>query len=149
MVFDRKMRDFIPSLTCKYKPAKDWAVMQEHRERTLASKRKLDNQKWSQRTKDLDELEVGTAVAIQNQTGNNPTKWDKTGIILENKPNSKVMNRVDGIRRVTMRNRRFVRQLEPVLRNNTRPEPVRRRAVRQPPVRPEFAGKNLPGRPPD
>ena len=39
--------------------------------------------------------------------------------------------------------------LEPVLRNNTRPEPVRRGAVRQPPVRPELAGKNLPGRPPE
>ena len=34
-----------------------------------------------------------------------------------------------------MRNRRFVRQLDPVLRNDTRPEPVRRKAVRQPPVR--------------
>jgi hypothetical protein len=40
----------------------------------------MDNQRWSHRTKDLDDLEVGTAVAIQNQTGPNPTKWDKTGI---------------------------------------------------------------------
>ena len=47
-----------------------------------------------------------------------------------------------------MRNRRFVRQLELMLRNDTRPETVRRRAVRQPPVRPELAEKNLPSRPP-
>ena len=26
------MKDFIPSLTYKYEPAKDWAVTQEHRE---------------------------------------------------------------------------------------------------------------------
>ena len=77
MVFGRQMRDFIPSLTYKYEPAKDWAVSQEHRERTFANKREMDNQRWSHRTKDLDELEVGTAVAIQNQTGPNPTKWDK------------------------------------------------------------------------
>ena len=56
----------------------------------------MDNQRWSHRTKALDDLEVGTAVAIQNQTGTSPTKWDKTGIILENKPNSKVMIKVDG-----------------------------------------------------
>ena len=111
MVFGRQMRDFIPSLTYKYEPAKDWAVSQEHRERTLANKREMDHQRWSYRTKDLQELEVGTAVTIQNQTGNNPTKWDKTGIILENKPNSKVMIKVDGSRRVTMRNRRFVRPM--------------------------------------
>ena len=91
MVFGRQMRDFIPSLTYKYEPAKDWAVCQEHRERTLANKRQMDKQRWSHRTKDLDDLEVGTAVAIKNQTGPNPTKWDKTGIVLENKPNSKVM----------------------------------------------------------
>jgi hypothetical protein len=104
----------------------------------------LDNQRWSHRTKDLNDLEVGTAVAIQNQTGNNPTKWDKTGIVIENKPNSKVMIRVDGSRRVTMRNRKFVRQLEPMLRNDTRPEPVRRRPVKQQPVQPKLTGKNLP-----
>ena len=60
MVFGRQMRDFIPSLTYKYEPDKD--------------KREMDHQRWSHRTKDLDELEVGTAVAIQNQTGPNPTK---------------------------------------------------------------------------
>ena len=43
MVSGRQMRDFIPSLTYKYEPAKDWAVTQEHRERTLANKREMDN----------------------------------------------------------------------------------------------------------
>jgi hypothetical protein len=134
IVFGRQMRDFIPSLTYKYEPAKDWAVTQEHRERTLANKREMDNQRWSHRTKALDDLEVGTAVAIQNQTGPNPTKWDKTGIVLENKPNSKVMQ-VDGSRRVTMRNRRFVRPMEPSLRLTTRPETARRRPAAQPTTR--------------
>jgi hypothetical protein len=130
MVFRRQMRDFIPSLTYKYEPAKDWAVTQEHRERTLANKMEMDNQRWSHRTKALDDLEVGTAVAIQNETGPNPTKWDKTGIVLENKPNNKVMIKVNGSRRVTMRNRRFVRPMEPTLRITTRP--ARRRPATQP-----------------
>jgi hypothetical protein len=92
----------------------------------------MDNQRWSHRTKDLDNLEVGTAVAIQNQTGPNLTKWDKTGIVLENKPNSKVMIKVDRSRHVTMRNRRFVRPMETTLRTTTRPAPARRRPATQP-----------------
>jgi hypothetical protein len=78
----------------------------------------MDHQRWSHRTKDLDDLEVGTPVAIQNQTGPNPTKWDKTGVVLENKPNSKVMIKVDGSRRVTLRNWRFMRPMETTLRTS-------------------------------
>ena len=63
-------------------------------------------------------------MAIQNQTGNNLTKWDKTGVILENKPNSQVKIRVDGSRRVTIRNRRFIRELNPDLRRNQVSAPV-------------------------
>ena len=108
----------------------------------------MDNQRWSHRTKALDDLEVGTAVAIQNQTGSNPTKWDKTGIVIENKPNSKVMIRVDGSRRVTMRNRKFVRLMEPMLRNATRSEPARRRTAQRPQIRQELPKENPPSRPP-
>ena len=61
---------------------------------------------------------------IQNQTGNNPTKWDKTGVVLENKPHSQVLVRVDGSRRVTLRNRRFIKELHPSLARMT-PEPVK------------------------
>jgi hypothetical protein len=77
MVFGRQMRDlrdFIPSLTYKYEPGKEWAVTQEHRERTLDNNRDMDNQRWSHRTKALDDLEVGTAVDIQNKTGSNGTR---------------------------------------------------------------------------
>jgi hypothetical protein len=147
MVFGRQMRDFIPSLTYKYEPAKDWAVSQEHRERTLANKREMDHQRWSYRTKDLDELEVGTAVAIQNQRGQNPTKWEKTGIIIENKPNSKVMIRVNGSRLVTLRNRRFVRPMETTLRTTTRQAPARRKMTTPPTIRQEQTREPLPSCP--
>jgi hypothetical protein len=146
-VFGRQMRDFIPSLTYKYEPAKDWAVSQEHRERTLDNKREMDHQRWSHRTKDLDDLEVGTAVAIQNQTEPNPTKWDKTGVVLENIPNSKVMIKVDGSRRVTLRNRRFVRPMETSLRTTTRQAPTRRRPATPPTTRQEQPRGTLPSCP--
>ena len=70
---------------------------------------------------DLEMLEVGTPVSIQNQSGNNPTKWDKTVVILENKPHSQVLIRVDGSRRVTTRNRRFIRPLDPRIKTPNSP----------------------------
>jgi hypothetical protein len=58
------------------------------------------------------------------------------------------MIRVDGSRRVTMRNRRFVRPMEPMLRNYMRPVPARRRTAQQPPIRQELPRKSLPSRSP-
>jgi hypothetical protein len=71
-----------------------------------------------------------------------------TGSVIENKPNSKVMIRVDGSRRVTMRNRKFVRPMEPMLRNSTKSEPARRRTTQRPPIRQELPKENPPCRPP-
>ena len=111
MVFGRQLRDFLPTLLHKFEPAKDWVATQEYRERTLAKKREADGTKWLAKSRHLKDLEVGSPVAIQNQTGNNPTKWDKSGIVLENRPHSQVLIKVDGSRRTTLRNRRFVRPL--------------------------------------
>jgi hypothetical protein len=147
MVFGRQMRDFLPSLPHKYEHTKDWSVTQEYRERTLAKKRESDDKKWRERTKDLDDLEIGSPVAIQNQTGNNPTKWDKTGIVLENKPNSQVLIRVDRSRRVTTRNRRFMRCLDPALRTIQSPRSVMREpAKKSPPVQKQHVREDLPVR---
>ena len=59
---------------------------------------------------------MGTSVCIQNQTGRHTTKWDKTGVVIENQPFSKVLVRVDGSRRITTRNRWFVKAILPPLR---------------------------------
>ena len=98
MVYGRQLRDFLPALHNKLEPMKDWSVTQEHRERTLAKKREDDGQRWATRTKDLAELVVGT-------------KWDKTGVVLESRPHSQVLLMMDGSRRATLRNRKFVRPL--------------------------------------
>ena len=74
-------------------------------------------------------------------------KWDKTGVVLENKPNSKVMLKVNGSRRVTMRNRRFVRSMETTLRTTTRPAPARRRPATPPTTRQELPRGSLPSCP--
>ena len=52
-------------------------------------------------------------VRIQNQVGPHPTKWDKTGIIIEVHQFDQYIVKVDGSGRVTLRNRKFLRQYLP------------------------------------
>ena len=91
----------------------------------MAARRDEDGTRLARYTKQQKELPVGTAVTVQNQTGRNPTKLDKTGIILENKKHSQVVVRKDGSRRATLRNRRFVKQILPPVRDCVpRPTPA-------------------------
>ena len=60
-------------------------------------------------------LPVGTMVTNQNQSGRNPDKWDKSSVLVETRPHDQVVVRVDGSRRLTIRNRRFVRELNPMI----------------------------------
>ena len=52
-------------------------------------------------------------MAIQNQSGRKPTKWDKTGVVVKIRPHEQLVVKVDGNRRLTLRNRRFIRELDP------------------------------------
>ena len=86
-------------------------INQELRERLLAKSREQDGERLARNTRQLEDLPIGTPVVIQNQTGRYPTKWDKTGVIVEIKPHNQLVIKVDGSRRLTLRNRRFVKKL--------------------------------------
>ena len=75
----------------------------------------LDAERWTEHTLRLSPLKVGDTVRIQNQTGPYPTKWDKTGLIIEVRQFDQYMVRVDGSGRVTLRNRKFLRKYEPAM----------------------------------
>ena len=65
----------------------------------------------------------GDHVRIQNQMGNYPTKWDKTGVIIEVRQYHQYVIRVDGSGRITIRNRKFLRKYTPIH------QPDRRRCI--------------------
>ena len=50
-------------------------------------------------------------MSIQNQTGKRPTKWDRSGIVVEVRDFDKYIVKVDGSGRLTLRNRRFLKKL--------------------------------------
>ena len=82
-------------------------------------------------------------VFIQNQTGHKPRRWDKTGEVMECKDFDQYVVKVDGSGRLTLRNRKFLRQRTPLRRHVS---PVRQESTKSylppitpvlPPVRPD------------
>ena len=69
--------------------------------------------KLSRGAKHLHPLKVGDHVLIQDQHGNNPKQWNKTGVVTEVGPYDSYLVSVDGSRQVTKRNRRFLRLIKP------------------------------------
>ena len=69
-------------------------------------------EQWTEHIKQLPPLRVGDHTCIQNQTG--PTKWDKTGIVIEVRQFDQYNVRIDGSGWVTLRNRKFLQQYIPV-----------------------------------
>ena len=86
-------------------------MVREYREKALARRLHRDGARLEQYTKKQQLIPVGDAVAVQNQAGRFPKKWDKTGVVVENMDHDKVLVRMDGSRRLTTRNRRFVKKI--------------------------------------
>ncbi|GFO50205.1 retrovirus-related pol polyprotein from transposon opus [Plakobranchus ocellatus] len=114
-IFGRPIRDFIPIHPGKYLPHKTWQETLSHREEALRNRHMRDAERLSAHTRVLPPLAVGDCVRIQNQTGPHPTKWDKTGIVIEVRQFDQYVIRVDGSGRVTLRNRKFLRLYHPVI----------------------------------
>ena len=99
-------------------------MLQEDRERAFAKKLYNDGTRLAVGTRKMPPLGVGDKVIVQNQTGRAPNKWDKSGVIIECKPHDQVNVMMDGSRRVSLRNRQFVRKINvpmPVVASGVKP----------------------------
>lgn len=113
-VFGRPIKDSIPILPGRYIPHPTWQDTLSLREEALRKRHMQALERWSEHTKRLPPLTVGNHVRIQNQTGSHPTRWDKTGVIVEVRQFDQYLVRVDGSGRLTLRNRKFLRRYVPV-----------------------------------
>ena len=117
VIYGRQIRDFFPVVNNKYEPKQEWGLIQEARELAMARRLDRDGARLAEHTKKQAVLPIGTQVAVQNQTGRFAKKWDKSGIVIDNKDYDKVLVRLDGSRRITTRNRQFVKKIiSPVVR---------------------------------
>ena len=113
-VFGRPIKDFIPILPGRYQLHPPWSDTLATREEALRNRHMKAAERWSEHTKRLPPLAVGDHVRIQNQTGPYPTKWDKTGIVIEVRQFDQYVIRIDGSSRMTTRNRKLMRKYLPV-----------------------------------
>ena len=67
-------------------------------------------------------LAKGDYVAAQNGEGSHQKRWDKTGQVMQKLPFRQYHVKIDGSNRLTLRNRKFLRRIEPVCRH--RPPPL-------------------------
>ena len=114
-VFGRPIKDFIPILPGRYQPHPTWSDTLSAREEALRNRHMKAAERWTEHTRRLPPLKVGDQVRIQNQTGPHPNKWDKTGTVIEVRQFDQYVIKVDGSGRITIRNRRFLRQYLPII----------------------------------
>ena len=111
LLFGHPIRDHLPRHDRELR--KEWTAIDDAREVALAKRAAKEVPTTG---KPLEPLDIGDSVQIQNQSGNHPTKWHNTGIISECLPNRQYRVIVDGSRRLTLRNRKFLRKIIPLSR---------------------------------
>ena len=112
-VFGRPIKDFIPILPGRYQPHPTWKDTLDTREHALRNRHMKACERLSEHTRNLPPLTVGDRVRLQNQVGPHPTKWDKTGVVIEVRQFHQYAVRIDGSGRITLRNRKFLRKYQP------------------------------------
>lgn len=111
ILLGRRIRDFFPFVNSSCKLRKEWRITADDREKALARRHVTQREQLSMRAHELKPLDIGESVLMQNQTGNHPIRWDRTGIIVEKGPGPRQYYvRADGSGRISLRNRRFLRK---------------------------------------
>ena len=117
IVFGRKLRDTLPridkSLNVFFNPQfrSEWRNAWDQKEIALQQRYRGCQDRLSEHTKLLPKLGEGDRVLIQNQRGTKPTKWDRTGTIVEVRNFDQYVVKVDGSGRLTVRNRRYLKKI--------------------------------------
>ena len=111
ILFGREIRDFFPFAPGKAGIRQEWRITAEEREKALSKRHTANLESWNRNVKELSDLGVGQQVLVQNQSGNYPQRWGKTGTVIGLGPGPRQYYiRMDGSRRVSLRNRRFLRK---------------------------------------
>ncbi len=121
ILYGRNLKDCLPSQQEALSVRSEWRNAADERERALRNRHVKAVECYNEHTKDLPELQERDYVVVQNQDGNHPKRWDKTGRVVGKLPFRQYRIKMDGSNRVTLRNRKFLRKIEPVCGHPTGP----------------------------
>ena len=105
LLFGHTIKDHLPNKFRKLR--KDWRNARRVEELSNCVK----NLPGQSSARILKPLSVGDHVSIQNQAGNKPKKWSNTGHVVQVLPNRKYLIMTCGSKRLTTRNRKFLRKI--------------------------------------
>jgi hypothetical protein len=117
IVFGRKLRDTMPRIDKSINIFNNktvrptWTEAWEQKELALRTRYQGCEKRLGEHCKTLPGLNEGDRVSVQNQTGNKPAKWDRTGTVVEVRDYDKYIVKIDGSGRLTLRNRRFLKKM--------------------------------------
>ena len=118
IVFGREIRDIIPRIS--YKPRSQWSDLAASRE-TAFLQRHYAKSELPRPQKSLSELSIGDKVYIQDQNGASPRRWSKSGVIVQSLPFQSYLVLIDGSRKLTKRNRQYLRRFVPFSQSFSNP----------------------------
>jgi len=119
ILFGRQLRDGLPTINGSVPKFFDhnirplWRDAWASKEDALRTRYARTYEALGEHSRPLPPLQPGDRVYLQNQVGNFPKKWDRSGTILESRDHDQYVIKVDGTGRLTLRNRRFLRRLVP------------------------------------
>ena len=120
IVFNRRLRGLLPMSPfrdCTKFDSKDvsplWKDAWKAKENALRIRAVRNVERLAEHTRPLKDLQIGNHVFVQNQIGQNKTKWEKSGIVTEKHNHDQYGVKLDGSGRVTLRNRRYLRVFDP------------------------------------
>ena len=113
VLYARNLRDAIPRHVSQLQLRPEWILTADLREQALARHHQLRHDQLTQHTRELQPLNQGDTVQVQNQTGPHANKWDMSGVIVEVLDHQSYMVKMDGSGRTSKRNRRFLRPIKP------------------------------------
>ena len=88
------------------------SLLQGDREGASSKKLYNDGTQLAIGSRKMPPIAVSDKVLVQNQKGRSPNILDKSGVIVECKPHNQVNVMMDGSRKVSLRNRQFLRKIE-------------------------------------
>ena len=114
ILYGRNLKDCLPSQQDALCVREDWRIAADEREKALRNRHIKAIESYNEHSKELPELEEGDYVAVQNGGGIHPKLWDKTGRVMQKLPFCQYQVKDDGSNHLTLRNRKFLRKIDPV-----------------------------------
>ena len=122
----RQLRDGVPTARLNYRVDRHWRRSIRKRERQVAARNKTIIDKGTSRR--LTPIQPGTHVRVQNQMSK---VWDREGVVVEQRPYRQYTIRLEGSGRLSVRNRRHLKAVQPSDTETLRATPPTDETVRE------------------